>query len=101
MLTIKTMNSPSAGVIRILMRKISDDHIKEDLQKGLITSLGLVQGQLAEILVAADIAEKASAVEVAEINGICPQHITLIGVFGDTSAVSEALQAIENFSKNG
>lgn len=94
MLTIKTINSPSRGTINILLRKIHDDSIKSKLEDEKYNSLGLIQGSLAEIIVAGDIAEKASNVDITEISGICPQHITMIGVFGDTAAVSEALKAV-------
>jgi ethanolamine utilization microcompartment shell protein EutS len=95
MVTIRTINSPSQGVINILLRKINDDHIKDNLHKKLINSLGLIQGQLSEIIVAADVAEKASNVNIAEITGMCPQHMSVIGVFGDTASVSEALKAVD------
>ena len=95
MVSIKTINSPSQGVVNILLRKINDDHIKDNLQKGLINSLGLIQGQLSEIIVAGDVAEKASNVNITEITGMCPQHMSVIGVFGDTDSVSEALKAVD------
>lgn len=99
MLTIKIINTPSKGTIRILLRKIQDSNVKEYLQSSSVNSIGLIQGQLAEIIAAADIAEKASDVEVTEITGICPQHITMIGVFGETSAVLEAIKAVQNWSQ--
>ncbi|HID26230.1 MAG TPA: cytidylate kinase, partial [Methanosarcinales archaeon] len=49
-------------------------------------AVGLVQGQVSAILAASDIAEKAAAVQVAEIKGMCPTHMTLIALYGDTSA---------------
>lgn len=97
MTSIKTINSPSQGVINILLRKINDDHVKENLQKGMVNSLGLIQGQLSEMIVAGDIAEKASNVDIAEITGMCPQHISMIGIFGDTASVSEAVNAVEKW----
>ena len=99
MLTIKTINSPSKGTINIILRKIHDESIKSKLENGTYNSLGLMQGPLAEIIVAGDIAEKASNVDVAEIPGVCPQHITMIGVFGDTAAVSEALKAVNKLEE--
>ncbi|HOB21517.1 MAG: BMC domain-containing protein [Firmicutes bacterium] len=98
MLTLKTINSPSPGVLRILSRRIKDERIKERIKKGQVKAVGLVQGQLAEVISASDLAEKASNVEVAEIAGICPQHIAMIGIFGDTAEVSEAMQAIANLT---
>ena len=99
MITIKTINSPSKGTIGIILRKINDEDIKSRLKVGEFNSLGLIQGHLAEIIVAGDIAEKSSNVEVAEISGVCPQHITMIGIFGDTAEVSEALKAVEKWVK--
>ena len=99
MLTIKTINSPSRGTINIILRKIHDESIKSKLESGTYNSLGLMQGPLAEIIVAGDIAEKASNVDIAEIPGVCPQHITMIGVFGDTAAVSEALIAVNKLEE--
>jgi microcompartment protein CcmL/EutN len=64
-----------------------------------VTAIGLVQGSVADVIIAADVAEKASNVEVSEINGNCPQHITMIGIFGDVAAVTEALNAIHTWEK--
>jgi microcompartment protein CcmL/EutN len=46
------------------------------------------------MFVAADIAEKAANVKVEEIRGICPQHFTMIAIFGDTASVDEAINDI-------
>jgi ethanolamine utilization microcompartment shell protein EutS len=100
MLTIKTINSPSRGTINIILRKIHDESIKSKLENGTYNSLGLIQGPLAEIIVSGDIAEKASNVDIAEIPGVCPQHITMIGVFGDTAAVFEALKAVKKLEES-
>jgi ethanolamine utilization microcompartment shell protein EutS len=99
MLTIKVINTPSKGTIKILCRRISDEIVKEKLKNGAYTSLGLIQGPLATMITAGDIAEKTSNVEIAEIIGNCPQHITVLGVFGDTASVSEALKAVEIWEK--
>ena len=99
MLTIKILNSPSKGTMRIIQRKVCDDQIKEMLENGKVTAIGLVQGNVAEIIMAADVAEKASNVETSEISGNCPQHITMIGVFGDVAAVNEAFSAIKIWEK--
>jgi len=100
MLTIKILNSPSQGTMRILQRKVCDDQIKEMLQNEKVRAIGLVQGSVADIIMAADIAEKASNVEISEINGNCPQHITMIGMFGDVAAVNEAINAIRMWEKD-
>lgn len=99
MLTIKILNSPSKGTMRILLRKVCDEQIKEMLQNGNVRAIGLVQGSVADVIMAADVAEKASNVEISEINGNCPQHITMIGLFGDIAAVNEAINAIKTWEK--
>lgn len=96
---IDIINSPSKGTIRLLSRKVSDSIVKDLLSKENINAVGLVQGQVEEIILAADIAEKASSVEVAEIHGSCPQHITLLGIFGDTSSVKTAITAVHKWQK--
>lgn len=99
MLTIKVINTPSKGIIQVLCRRVADEIVKEKLKNGVYTSLGLIQGPLAAMITAGDLAEKTSNVEIAEIIGNCPQHITVLGVFGDTSSVSEALKAVEIWEK--
>jgi hypothetical protein len=77
MLTIKVINTPSKGIIQVLCRRVADEIVKEKLKKGVYTSLGLIQGPLAAMITAGDLAEKTSNVEIAEIIGNCPQHITV------------------------
>jgi len=88
---IHIIKTPSDGVVEMLQRRSPAKNFFEN--KGWDT-VGLVQGKLAEMLVAADIAEKTANVKVEEIRGICPQHFTMIAVFGDTASVSEALNSI-------
>ena len=59
------------------------------------TAVGLVQGKVVDMIAAADVAEKAANVRVYDLKGICPQHITLIGIFGDIADVKASNQAIE------
>jgi ethanolamine utilization microcompartment shell protein EutS len=87
----QVIKQPSPGVLKMLeSRSLVRDFFKEHS----FDTIGLVQGKLSEMLVAADIAEKASQVEVLEIKGICPQHFAMIALFGDTAAVLEALDRI-------
>ena len=88
---IEIIKSPSAGVVEMLQRRSSAKGLVENMDWDTV---GLVQGKLSEMLVAADIAEKAANVRVEEIKGICPQHFSMIAVFGDTASVSEALHSI-------
>ena len=47
------------------------------------------------------VSKKAVGVQVFDVKGICPQHMTLLAVFGDTASVSNALAEIENKLKEG
>jgi ethanolamine utilization microcompartment shell protein EutS len=92
---IRLVKRPSRGFWAILEnRRIDSEHFNR-LQTPS-DAVGLIQGPVAAILAAADIAEKAAAVQVAEIRGVCPTHTTVIAVYGDTSAVEAALDAVNN-----
>ena len=86
------IKQPSSGVIKMLQSRTL---IRDFFNDASFDTIGLIQGKLTEMFVAADIAEKASDVDVLEIKGICPQHFTMIAVFGDTSAVQEAMDRIK------
>jgi ethanolamine utilization microcompartment shell protein EutS len=97
---IRIINSPSSGTIEVVKARVRNTKIKTILKERNINSIGLIQGQLADIIVASDIAEKASNVFISEITGVCPQHMMLIGIFGDTAAVETAVRAVKaNFNK--
>ncbi|NYE58484.1 BMC domain-containing protein [Carboxydothermus ferrireducens] len=89
---IEIIKSPSIGVREILNRRGSGlrDYVAENPG-----AIGLVEGNLAEILKAADIAEKSAQVKVEEIRGLCPQHVVLIAISGDVAAVEHAIRAIK------
>lgn len=59
-------------------------------------AVALLQGGLAEMLAAADVAEKAASVRAEEIRGMCPQHLTVIALFGDVASVEAAINAVRN-----
>jgi len=59
------------------------------------TAVGLIQGKVVDMIAAADVAEKAANVKVFDLKGICPQHITMIGIFGDIAEVKASIAAIE------
>ncbi len=88
---IEIIKSPSDGVVEMLRRRSSEKSFFEDRAWDTV---GLVQGRLSEMLVATDIAEKSANVKVEEIRGVCPQHFTMIAIFGDTSSVNEALNSV-------
>ena len=64
-------------------------------------AIGLVQGKMIDMVVAADIAEKAVGVTVEDIRGSCPQNMILLAIFGDTASVESALQQIRDEIKGG
>lgn len=91
---IKIIKSPTAGTVEMLNRRrmvnpSNECRINYD-------SIGLIQGKLIDMVVAADLAEKAADVKVEEIRGLCPQHFVLLAVFGDTASVEAALKAIKD-----
>jgi hypothetical protein len=86
------IKSPTAGTIEMLNRRRS---LSKPLDEyGRYDTIGLVQGKLIEMVTAADIAEKAANVFVEEIRGLCPQHFSLLAVFGDTASVEAAINAV-------
>lgn len=88
---IEFIKSPSPGAMAILARRSAG---QPDALPKAPGAVGLVQGSLAEMITAADIAEKEAAVQVEEIRGVCPQHIAMIAVYGDIAAVECAVKAI-------
>ncbi|HNX75354.1 MAG TPA: BMC domain-containing protein [Candidatus Rifleibacterium sp.] len=93
--TLRLVKRPSRGFWAILEGRRVDSHYFEKYQQPT-DAVGLIQGPVAAILAASDIAEKAAAVQVAEIRGVCPTHMTLIALYGDTSAVEAALGAVND-----
>lgn len=91
----RIINGPRPDVIRMLERRMPKE-AREDLHTRSFNSVGLVQASVPNLFYYADVAQKASNVLVAELTGNCPQHITTLAVFGETSAVKTALSAIEN-----
>lgn len=88
----RIIKSPSDSTKGILRRRMGGD-CKIDLDN--TDAIGLVQGKLIDMIYVADMAEKAVGVTVADIRGTCPQHMVLIGIFGDTSSVEAAINEIK------
>ncbi|KEJ01337.1 BMC domain protein [Clostridium botulinum A2B7 92] len=88
----RIIKSPSQSTKDILRRRMGGN-CKTDLESA--DAIGLVQGKLIDMIYAADIAEKAVGVTVEDIRGTCPQHMVLLGIFGDTSSVEAALSEIK------
>lgn len=94
----KIIKSPSEGTKDILKRRIGPNS-RTDVDS--VDAIGLVQGKFIDMVYASDIAEKAVGVTVEDIRGNCPQHMLLIGIFGDTSAVESAISEIKLKMKEG
>lgn len=95
---IRIIKSPSKGTIDILMRRKGSSRSETP---PVIDAIGLVQGRMIEMVVAADIAEKAVGVTVEDIRGSCPQNMILLAIFGDTASVESALEQIRQEEKGG
>lgn len=95
---IRIIKSPSQGTIDILMRRKGSPHSETP---PVIDAIGLVQGRMIEMVVAADIAEKAVGVTVEDIRGSCPQNMILLAIFGDTASVESALAQIKQEAEGG
>ena len=88
---LQFIKAPAMGVMQMLSRRAAD---RERLLTTNPGAVGLVQGMLADMIAATDVAEKAAEVWVEEIRGICPQHFTMIAILGDIAEVGAALDAV-------
>jgi hypothetical protein len=93
---IHLLSHPSPGVFE-LIRQRAGAVGKKLLSEPEIpyTAVGLIQGKVVDMVAAADVAEKAANVRVFDLKGICPQHITMIGIFGDIADVEASIKAIK------
>lgn len=94
----RIIKSPSNSTKDILKRRMSGN-CKAEIDS--VDAIGLVQGKLIDMIYVADIAEKAVGVTVEDIRGTCPQHMVLLGIFGDTSSVEAAMKEIQLKMKEG
>lgn len=96
-LNARIISHPSPGVFELLRQRVGATGKKVFAEAEVpFTAVGLVQGKLVDMIAAADIAEKAGDVRVFDLRGLCPQHITMIGIFGDIADVEASIAAIEN-----
>ena len=87
---IRLIKGPSTGPLEIV-----ENRSRLSFKNKKPGALGLVQGKVVEMLCAADIAEKASGVEVVDVRGSCPQNLIILAIVGEMSDVSEALRQIQ------
>lgn len=91
---IRVMKTVSEGTKEIVQKRVRDKKLEEMFRKN--PALALIHGDVCEMIYASDLAQKTSAVEVFEIPGTCPQHMTCLGILGDVAAVEAAVQKIES-----
>lgn len=89
----RIIQSPSEETLNIVLRRAG---LKRD-SLTFVDSIGLVQGKMIDLICAADIVEKTVDVKLLDIKGVCPQHMTMLGILGDTAAVKTAIEAIKNY----
>ena len=94
------IDRPTAGTLNIVQRKAFDKRLQDMIQDTKVEALGICQGSVLEVVVASDVAEKASDVLSGELNGTCPNHITCLVVLGSTSSVKQAMESIKNKVEN-
>lgn len=91
---IRVMKTVSPGTKEIVRRRVKKDNLDEMFNRN--SALALVHGDVCEMIYASDVAQKASDVEVFEIMGSCPQHMTCLGILGDAAAVETAVQKVRS-----
>ncbi len=95
-LSYRLISHPSPGVFEFLRQRAGVGAKKIFAEAEIpFTAVGLIQGKLIDMIAAADVAEKAANVNVFDLRGLCPQHITMIGIFGDIADVKAGIAAIE------
>jgi len=94
--SIRIISHPSPGVFEFLRQRVGAVGKKVFAEAEVpFAAVGLVQGKLVDMIAAADVAEKAGNVRVFDLRGLCPQHITMIGIFGDIADVKASIEAIQ------
>jgi len=89
----RIIKSPSPGALDIILKR---SNIKPE-QAGICKdAIGLVQGRMIDMVVAADMAYKMADVTVCDVKGSCPQNMILLAMFGDTASVEAAISSIKS-----
>ncbi|MBQ9156999.1 MAG: hypothetical protein IJ137_09465 [Eubacterium sp.] len=85
--------NPGKYAMKMFYRKMSAE-AREELKERKFDAVGLFQTSVSGILYYGDRVAKTSNVLPVEINGSCPQHITTLAFFGETTAVETAMRMI-------
>jgi ethanolamine utilization microcompartment shell protein EutS len=87
--------APGPDTLAMLKRRVSSE-FRQRLGLIRIDAIGLIMLPIPDLYYCADLASKCADVAVTEITGTCPQHVTALAVFGEVSAVNEAMRTIED-----
>lgn len=91
---IRVMKTVSEGTREIILNRVRRAELKETFDRN--SALALVHGDVCDMIYASDLAQKAADVEVFEIGGTCPQHMTCLAILGDASAVDAAVKRVKD-----
>jgi ethanolamine utilization microcompartment shell protein EutS len=91
----RIINAPTSDILTMLKRRLPGE-FRSRLDLIRIDAIGLVMLPVPDFYFYADIASKSVNVLVSEINGNCSQHATTLAIFGEVSAVNEAMRLIED-----
>lgn len=97
---VRIINAPTPELVSILRRRLPPE-LRKTLDEQRFDALGVVMVSVADLFYFADLAQKRANVMVSEVFGSCPQHITTLAVWGETSAVNMAMEAIEEQMGSG
>lgn len=92
----RIINAPSAGIKEMLLRRADKSAQGRGEAMENCTAIAMFQATMPDCYYYADLAQKAAAVVALEINGTCPQRLSMMALFGDISAVRAAVKAIQN-----
>ena len=91
----RIINAPTPETLAMLKRRMPSES-RNRLELVRIDAIGLIMLPIPDVYFYADLASKSAHVAVSEIFGSCPQHITTLAIFGEVSAVNEAMRFIED-----
>ncbi|WP_409306662.1 BMC domain-containing protein [Pectobacterium sp. B1J-3] len=91
----RIINAPTPDILAMLKRRMPGE-FRSKLDLIRIDAIALIMLPVPDLYFYADAACKSANVVVSEIFGSCPQHITTLAIFGEVSAVNEAMRFIED-----
>lgn len=84
----------SEGTKKIVLSRARHENLNLEELFTKCEALGIIHCDVCDMIFASDLAEKAASVSTFEITGTCPQHMTCLGILGDTAAVEAAVRRI-------